>query len=62
MVIIGQRQRIIEDTDGSGSQVMDLTQDDDLHHVANRGPSKEATEKFTDYSKPRHSFVCAAGR
>ena len=53
MTVIGQRQRIIEDTDGSSSQVVDLTQDgDDAEQltVAKRGPSKEALEKFFDYS------------
>lgn len=53
MVVIGQRQRIIEDTDGSSSQGADLTQDgDDMDQpvAAKRGPSKEAIEKLSDYS------------
>ena len=57
MMVIGQRTRIVEDTDGSGSQAIDLMQEDEEHgeHPVNqrRGPSKEAIEKFTDYCKCR---------
>ena len=57
-MVIGIRQRIVEDTDGSGSQAIDLTQDNgdedggDAAPAKRRGPgpSKEAMEKFTDYS------------
>lgn len=54
MLAIGQRQRIIEDTDGSSSKVIDVDsdgeQDDELADVtAKRGPSDEALAKMTDY-------------
>ncbi|GJE93432.1 timeless-domain-containing protein [Phanerochaete sordida] len=59
-MVIGIRQRIVEDTDGSSSQAVDLTQDDgdeDGSYPApakrrGPGPSKEAVEKFTDYMIP----------
>lgn len=51
-MVIGIRQRIVEDTDGSSSQAADLSQDEDdeTPTAKRRGPSKEAMEKFTDYS------------
>ena len=54
MLAIGQRQRIIEDTDGSSSKVIDVDsdseQDNELAAVtAKRGPSEEALAKMTDY-------------
>lgn len=58
-MVIGIRQRIIEDTDGQSSKVIDLSNEDDEdgdaddaeHPAATlRGPSKEAIAKFTDYS------------
>ncbi|EKM57133.1 uncharacterized protein PHACADRAFT_142335 [Phanerochaete carnosa HHB-10118-sp] len=53
-MVIGIRQRIVEDTDGSSSQAADLSQDEDeeTSAVKRRGPSKEAMEKFTDYMIP----------
>ena len=58
-MVLGQRQRIVEDTDGSSSQTVDLTQEDDEmneHPAAQRrGPSKEALEKFTDYRRSNSS-------
>lgn len=55
-MVIGIRQRIVEQADG-GSKVIDLSHDDDddeedvEHPAAKPGPSKEAIERFTDYSK-----------
>ena len=60
MVVIGQRQRITEDTDRSSSQAVDLTidgEDEDRHPTAKQSPSKEAFEQFADYSTLLHSCV-----
>ncbi|TFY67030.1 hypothetical protein EVJ58_g1892 [Rhodofomes roseus] len=57
MLAIGQRQRIIEDTDGSSSKVIDVDSDSEPENelaavTANRGPSDEALAKMTDYLIP----------
>ncbi len=52
-MVIGQRQRIIEDTDGSSSQQIDLISDDEdeaARALKLREASREAIAKFTDYS------------
>lgn len=53
-----ERQRIVEDTDGSPSQISDL--DDDENEDAQRSAdlrkiSMEAIAKFTDYSESASS-------
>lgn len=61
-MVIAQRKRIIEDTDGSGSNVIDLSQQDASDNEENpatkRGPSNAALEKMTDYSEelPYHDI------
>ena len=52
-MVLGIRQRIVEDTDGSSSQGINLTQGDEEETATpkRRGLSKEAMEKFTDYSE-----------
>lgn len=57
MLTIGQRQRIIEDTDGSSSAVQDVSDGEgDVSDAGSptrtRGPSNEALAKFTDYLIP----------
>ncbi|EPT01958.1 hypothetical protein FOMPIDRAFT_1036026 [Fomitopsis schrenkii] len=57
ILAIGQRQRIIEDTDGSSSKVIDVDsdsgEDNELAAVtAKRGPSDEALAKIIDYLIP----------
>ncbi|KAH9931521.1 timeless protein-domain-containing protein [Fomitopsis serialis] len=57
MLAMGQRQRIIEDTDGSSSNVIDVDSDDEHENelaavTAKRGPSEEALAKITDYLIP----------
>ena len=53
MMVIGQRQRIIEETDGSSSQTQldDMQDDDDVREAASKlhQPSMEALSKFEDY-------------
>lgn len=53
MMVIGQRQRIIEETDGSTSQSQldDVDGDDAVRDARNklRQPSNEALAKFEDY-------------
>ncbi|KAI5121938.1 hypothetical protein M0805_000267 [Coniferiporia weirii] len=55
MMVIGQRQRLIEETDGSSSQSqLDDMDDDAVRDAAAklRQPSNEALAKFQDYSIP----------
>lgn len=53
MMTIGQRQRIVEETDGSSSQSQldDMDDDDAVRDAASklRQPSNEALAKFEDY-------------
>ena len=55
VMVIGLRQRIIEETDNSGSVAIELSDDDDGAEAKQaepgKGPSKEALEKLTDYSR-----------
>ena len=54
IMVIALRQRIVEDTDGQSSNVININSDDDADNSDRlmRGlPSTEAREKFTDYSK-----------
>ena len=59
---IAQRLRIVEDTDGSSSQLPDGGDDDsadnleDLTKARSKGPSEEAVSKFTDFRMCRHGF------
>ncbi|THH00303.1 hypothetical protein EW026_g2191 [Hermanssonia centrifuga] len=55
IMVIGQRQRIIEDTDGSSSQQIDLISDNEdeaARALKLREASREAIAKFTDYMIP----------
>lgn len=55
-MVIGIRQRIIEDTDGTSSQsnaldnIEGLTDEQIKEKATAQGPSSEAVNKFTDYS------------
>lgn len=57
-MVIGIKQRIVEDTDGSSSKtgdeeeeagVGDIDEDDVREKMALNGPSADAMSKFTDY-------------
>ena len=53
-MVIGIRQRIVEDTDGQSSKPIDVDDDDEVDNsdrLLRDRPSAEAREKFTDYSK-----------
>ena len=55
-MVLGIRQRIVEDTDGSTSQIddedEDLTDEQIKEKAVSKGePSSEAANKFTDYSE-----------
>ncbi|KAI0089435.1 timeless protein-domain-containing protein [Irpex rosettiformis] len=55
IMVIGMRQRIVEDTDGQSSRSGDADNEDDIDNSDRlmRGlPSAEAREKFTDYMIP----------
>lgn len=57
MMVIGIKQRIIEDTDGSTSKSVeqedtesgDIDEDDIRAKMAQNGPSADAMAKFEDY-------------
>ncbi|EPQ50778.1 timeless-domain-containing protein [Gloeophyllum trabeum ATCC 11539] len=55
-LVIAQRRRIVEETDGSSSKAgLDSDAESDAENVfieRNRGPSEEALAKFTDYLIP----------
>lgn len=56
-MVIGQRQRIVEETDAKDKDTLDGDSDND-DNAGNAaldltGPSKEALEKFTDYRESR---------
>ena len=55
IMVIGLRQRIIEETDGDSSEIQaeDLDDDDGVREAASklRQPSNEALAKFQDYRK-----------
>lgn len=62
-MVMGIRQRIVEDTDSSSSQVKSEDEDEDLTDeqikakaTAKGEPSSEAASKFTDYSTPSPAF------
>ena len=57
-MVIGIRQRIVEDTDGQSSRAIEISDDEDLENKTRNAAgrvSNEAREKFTDYSA---SLLC----
>ena len=68
-MVIGIKQRIIEDTDGSSSRngdqededvmkVGDVDEDEIRAKLAQEGPSSDAMAKFTDYRASSYFKIC----
>lgn len=54
MLVIGTRQKIVQDTDAKDDALSD---DDEAIKPQMEGPSNDALAKFTDFSKSAQSFV-----